>query len=125
MKYLLVLVLTVLLGACSFFQQPGCFLQEQLVGVAASAVSETLQCADLAAVKADLDEVVGKVGMCEKTVYQTGQLADTVCPIVTGMVVGFVTENAVPVKWKCSATNAKSKVAEALLDACKKLPVSK
>lgn len=123
MKYLMAVFLCVSLTACSFFKQPGCFIQDQAVNLAADVVASTLECSGKEAIKTDLTEVIGKLGLC-KASYETGALADAMCPLVVSAVVGFTKEKVIPSAWQCSAAGATGKLSDALLSACKAIPVS-
>jgi hypothetical protein len=122
MRLLLTLLLALpLFTACSVFK-PGCFIQEKAEAVAVDAIVANLQCSNQEAVHADMHTLVGKLGLCKS---ETGMIADTFCPVVVSAVSDFVSKNAIPMTWQCSAENAKDKLGEVLLDLCKKIPVSK
>jgi len=100
-------------------------MQDQAGRIASETVISVLECKNREAVSADILDVVSKAGLCKQQTHETGALADTICPIMTGAVLQFVSDKAIPANWECSATSAKAKLNEAILGACKQIPVSK
>lgn len=123
MKSVSILLIAVLLvSGCSWFK-PGCFIQDQAVSISTQVVVEQLQCANPEAVQADLKKIISGIGLCKEV--QTGPIAETMCPGLSSEVVKFIASKAIPSEWACSAQEAKDKLANALNDACKKIPVKK
>lgn len=119
MNALLSLLLVVLtLTSCTSLK-PGCIIQDKLAGIAADVVASKLQCANPAAVQADMKELVKGFGLCK-----TGPIADVVCPMLVDSVVNKVVVGVIPASWNCSAMDAKALVKDALTSACKQIPVS-
>lgn len=121
MKLILMLVLAVAFTGCSSLK-PGCFIQDKLSAVATDIVASKLQCANAFAVKADMDQLVSKIGLCKES--QTGPIADAVCPLLVNTVVDKISGAAIPAEWGCTATDAKAAVKDALTSACKMIPVN-
>lgn len=111
------------LSACN---TPGCLVQDKVVEVSSTFIANGLECQHLDAVQADVTKLVSQFGLC-KTAQATlpqGPLADTVCPVVAGAVVGWVVTNGIPASWGCSATAVSNLAVSKLTDLCKKIPAS-
>jgi len=113
------------LAACN---SPGCLVQDKVVQVSSTFVANTLECAHPDAVQADLTKVVSQFGLCKTAQAMQGTaqgpLADTVCPVVAGAVVGWVVSNGIPSSWGCTATAVSNLAVSKLTDVCKKIPAS-
>jgi hypothetical protein len=116
-------ILTALLGiamaGCNSLN-PGCIIQNRVTDVAASTIAVKLQCSNPDAVLASVKELVAPIGLCKQ---ETGIIADSFCPLLVGTLVAFSTK-PIPASWGCTAEDAKATLSAALLEACRKIPVS-
>lgn len=107
------------LSSCSLFN-PGCLIQQQAGSLVSGVIVAQLQCSNVSQVQSDVNAAVAKLGLCPSGAQ--GPIADSVCPVVTALAVGFLANNVVPAAWGCSAANAKAALSNAVLMACEKLP---
>lgn len=117
-RSILGLSLLLLVGGCTSLK-PGCIIKDKLSAIATDVIVSKLQCSNSFAVKLDMDKLVEGIGLCK-----TGQIADLVCPSLVDSVVNKIAAAALPEEWKCSAQDAKALVKDALLSACRQIPVS-
>ncbi len=140
MKIVLSAMILVLCGGCSWFQSAsvqsvlqnvalgGCVAETNAIAAAAKSISSTLQCANVAAVQADLTKVVGNLNLCKLvsvapagSVQLKGVMANMLCPLVASGVVGGATM-LIPPAWGCVASTAASSVQANLISACELIP---
>lgn len=96
----------------------GCKVQDTLVGAGTSAIAMSLKCTGTEAIKADLNKLVGKLGICKKD--QTQMKMAFVCPLLVSLVKDQL-NGIVPSAWACDITATQDKIAEALTAACEKV----
>ena len=119
MKIGVIVLALCFMSACSTLK-PGCIVQNQGTAVVTGVIVAQLQCSNVAVVQADVLAAFEKLNLCPAA--KTGPIADSICPAVTQMAVGFLADQAIPASWGCSAANAKAALASAVEAACKKLP---
>ncbi len=142
MKLVLAIGVLFMATGCSWFKSAsvqaviknielgGCTMETNAITAAAQSISNTLQCANVAAVQADLTKAIGNLNICKivaqatatpGSVQMKGLIANLICPLASSAVVGFATQ-AVPAGWGCTVSTAADQVKGALTAACELIP---
>jgi len=120
MKFMFsLLAVLVMLVSCSQTQK--CDIQDKLVLGMSNAVVKNLQCSNLDAIKADIDKVVGKIGLCKaQTAGQQSPIGD-LCALIVDPIVDLAVGQAIPVAWGCTGGSTKDALKVYLKEACQQL----
>lgn len=114
--------MAMLVACCTL--KPGCIIQDKVVQIATSTVATTLQCSNTTAIQNDLTGLISGLGLCKSSATApTGPIADYLCPLAVNSVLSYLASSTIPSTWGCTASNAKATLSDALMAACKKIPV--
>lgn len=116
----LVLSSAVVLSSCSTLGKFGCVVEKQVVEISAEQIAIQLQCSDQKAIENDIFTLMrDNVGLCKEDDIQQTSIAGWICEKAGNIALGQLAKN-IPVSWKCSAQDAKDKIADIIKSACNK-----
>lgn len=101
----------------------GCSIEKTVVSGVAPVIATQLQCSNVDAISNDLNNIIGKVGLCKQQLGNSGKLSlpGPICSMFVDLVVNNVANIAIPASWGCSASNAKGLLKDVVMMACQKL----
>ena len=140
MKFLVLAFSVFVFTGCSWFQSAsvkaalqnvalgGCQAETNAIGAAAQKIAVVFQCANVAAIQADVTKFIGNLNVCnlvapaaQGSVQMKGAIANMLCPLVSSAAIGFATQS-IPASWGCTASVAADQVKAALISACELIP---
>jgi hypothetical protein len=104
-------------AACT---SPGCKIQESVVEGLTPVIAANLQCSNPQAIEADLNKVIGGIGLCKKTSQMKG-LPGPICQMIADLVIEGAAKIAIPSSWGCTAGNAKELLSTLIVQGCKQI----
>lgn len=110
----ILLVSVALLAGCSSI---GCKIESSIIDGVAPMIVSGLQCSNYAAIKADLEKVIGNIGLCKKADMKG--IPGPICQMIADMVVNSVAKVSIPASWGCSSSNAKDMLSALIVQGCK------
>lgn len=109
------------LTGCTKENNPVCAIKNGVVSAASIAVAGGLQCVNITAVQASLNQAANKVlKMCSEEA-QAQSIAGDICGALAGTVVDSLVGGVVPKEWGCTPTAATDSLKKLVLDACNKI----
>lgn len=125
LKFLVPLFAVVSMVSCKEVTQPiVCDAQKFAVNKVANVFSANLECANIAAMEADLNKQLESLKLCAPagTIATQSSLPSLICPAAVNYVVGFGV-GKLPSTWECKGGLAADKLSSVLLNSCLKIPL--
>lgn len=133
MRFLLVVLLALPIVSCTQIKEAGCAVGTLVVHTSVPVLAGALECANQAAVEADLHKILNVTGLCalspnpNATVGPKGSgsvagISPVLCAFVSNAVASFAAKG-IPAAWQCQATSASGSLAAVIGAACLAIPL--
>jgi len=114
-KLALVLVVLISMAGCTKAQVT-CGVQTTLVNIMSQGIATGLQCSNMSAIQASLNQAASGLNMCPAGTALS--LPVTFCQPLVDILVSSVASTAIPAAWGCSAQVAQADISALLMKAC-------